>query len=47
MKLDFEWFVHEVDLIYFVNKKGIKKEDVQAIVPKGDGYTLFYWRGEE
>lgn len=47
MKLDFEWFISEVDFIRFVNKTGIKKENIQAIVPKADGYTVFYWKEEE
>jgi hypothetical protein len=47
MKLDFEWFVNGVDFIRFVNKTGIKKEDIQAIVPKGSGYTVFYWKEEK
>ena len=47
MKLDFEWFINEVDLKRVVNKMGIKKEDIQAIVPKGNGYTVFYWKEEK
>lgn len=33
-------FEHKVDLVRFVNRNNIKKDDIQAIV---GNFTLFYW----
>lgn len=37
---DFRW---NTELSEFVNKKKIKRKDIQQITETGNQYTLFYW----
>lgn len=37
-------FSYANDMIEFINKNNIKKEDIQCITDSISAYTLFYWK---
>jgi hypothetical protein len=44
MELTFEVFASSTELVDYVNKNGIKKEDIVGIVEQTFATTLFYWK---
>ena len=42
-KLKREQFFTSKDLLDFVNRKRLRKEDILTLYPKGDQFVLFYY----
>ena len=43
MELKWEWFTSAYELMRYVNKYHIKKENIQGIFVRGSNYDLLYW----